>query len=296
VPRPLGQHFLTDPGILDRIVDALAPTPDDVVLEVGPGQGTLTRRLAPRVARVVAIEKDRRLVAELRDARPSLGENVVVLEADALEVEWGGLVGGVGGGAGETAETTAEQTAGETTGPDGSPARRPVRPSARPFKVLGNIPYYITSPLIEKALQPPWPSVVVYLVQKEVADRVVATPGGKTYGALSVGVQAVAHAERLFVVRAGAFRPPPAVNSAVLRLTPRREPLIADGEREEFRRFVVGLFGRRRKQITGGLRAVGGLSREEAVRLCSGIGIDPAARPETLEVPEFLALFRAVPR
>jgi 16S rRNA (adenine1518-N6/adenine1519-N6)-dimethyltransferase len=161
------------------------------------------------------------------------------------------------------------------------------------LKVVGNIPYYVTSPLIEKALRPPLPAVIVYLVQREVADRVAARPGGKTYGALTVGVQAVARAERLFVVRAGAFHPPPNVDSAVLRLTPLADPLVDDAERAAFRAFVVGLFGQRRKQIVGGLRTVTALDREGARARCADVGIDPAARAETLSVADFVRLFRA---
>jgi 16S rRNA (adenine1518-N6/adenine1519-N6)-dimethyltransferase len=279
VSRPLGQHFLSDPAILDRIVAALTPEPTDLVLEIGPGEGTLTRRLAPRVAQVVAIEKDRRLVDALRDADPPLPGNVTVVEGDALEVDWA-----------EAAERAVRA--------EESDRAIGCRPSAigHRSKVVGNIPYYITSPLIEQALQPPLPAVIVYLVQREVADRVAAAPGGKTYGALTVGVQAVARAERLFVVRAGAFRPPPNVDSAVLRLTPLAEPLVREEERAAFRAFVVGLFGQRRKQITGGLRAVTTLDREGAVACCREAGIDPTARPETVPVRDFVRLFHVTPR
>jgi 16S rRNA (adenine1518-N6/adenine1519-N6)-dimethyltransferase len=272
VSRPLGQHFLTDPAILDRIVAALDPAPTDLVIEIGPGEGTLTRRLAPRVGRVFAIEKDSRLVEALRHAVPPLPPSVTVVEGDALEIDWAGATG---------------------LPPSGSP----VLPFSRtPFKVAGNIPYYITSPLIEQALRPPVPAVIVFLVQREVADRVAAAPGGRTYGALTVGVQAVARAERLFVVRAGAFRPPPNVDSAVLRLTPLADPLVREEERAAFRAFVVGLFGQRRKQITGGLRVVTGRGRDEAIGCCAEAAIDPTARPETLSVRDFVRLFRATVR
>jgi 16S rRNA (adenine1518-N6/adenine1519-N6)-dimethyltransferase len=289
--RPLGQHFLTDPAILDRIVAALDPTPADVVLEVGPGEGTLTRRLAPRVGRVVAIEKDRVLAERLRTgADGPLPENVIIVEGDALAIDWR-VVAGVGGPADVGGDASVAPTAAESSArpPAGPPARRP-------FKIAGNIPYYITSPLIEMALRPPPPSVIVYLVQREVADRVAAQPGGKTYGALTVGVRVVARAERLFVVRAGAFHPPPNVDSAVLRLTPRPDPLIEEAERAAFRGFVVGLFGQRRKQMVGGLRVVTGLDREGALVRCAEVGIDPTARPETLSVTDFVRLFHAIPR
>ena len=260
--RRLGQHFLRDPAILDRIVDALDPEPDDVVLEIGAGEGDLTRRLAPRVASVVAMEKDPQLVLGAR--RSALGPNVQIVEADALALDWGGLL-----------TPSAERRA----------------PSS--YKVIGNIPYYITSPLIDKALTPPLPARIVFLVQKEVADRVTSAPGGKTYGALSVGVQAVARAERLFTVRAGAFVPPPDVDSAVLRLVPLEQPLVEAGERAPFRSFVTALFGQRRKQLARSLRAVAGVDRERAIQLLAAAGIAPSDRPEVLTPERLIALFRA---
>ncbi|HYU09364.1 MAG TPA: 16S rRNA (adenine(1518)-N(6)/adenine(1519)-N(6))-dimethyltransferase RsmA, partial [Gemmatimonadales bacterium] len=119
----------------------------------------------------------------------------------------------------------------------------------RVSKIVGNIPYYITSPLIDKALTPPLPERVVFLVQAEVADRIAAQPGSKTYGALSVGVQAVASVEKLFTVAPGAFRPPPKVRSALIRLTPLTEPLVRPEEVAAFRSFVTACFSKRRKQL-----------------------------------------------
>ena len=177
--RSLGQHFLSDRRILERIADALGATPGDTVLEIGPGPGGLTEVLAAAAGKLVAIERDAALIPGLRERIPA----ATVVEADALEVDWHAVAG-----------------------PD--------------FLVAGNIPYNITSPLIDKALAPPRPRRIVFLVQKEVADRVGAPPGGEAYGALSVGVQSVARAERLFTVPAGAFHPRPRVDSAVLRLTP----------------------------------------------------------------------------
>ncbi|MDH3291773.1 MAG: 16S rRNA (adenine(1518)-N(6)/adenine(1519)-N(6))-dimethyltransferase RsmA [Gemmatimonadota bacterium] len=252
--RRLGQHFLSDPSILDRIVEALAPTPHDTVIEIGPGRGTLTRRLAPRVGRVVAIERDPRLVEAMAEAAlPS----VEVVEGDALAVDWHRTVQG-------------------------------------PFKVLGNIPYYITSPLIDKALEPPRPACIVFLMQREVAERLAADPGGKAYGALTVGVQALARVERLFVVPAGAFRPPPAVDSAVVRLTPLATPLVADARRQAFREFTQALFSRRRKQLGGTLRALTGREPGQIAAFLAGLGVAPAARPETLSPKAFVAMFEWV--
>lgn len=267
--RRLGQHFLRDPRILDRIVDALDPQADDVVLEIGPGEGTLTRRLAARVARVVAIERDRSLAGRLSGAgsgepSPPLPANVAVVGADALAIDWTGAA--------------------------------PLPAPGTPFKLVGNIPYYITSPLIAKALTPPLPAVVVFLVQKEVADRVVANPGGRDYGALTVGVQAVARAERVFHIKAGAFHPPPKVDSALLRLTPLAEPLVGPTEFPALRRFLAALFGQRRKQLGRSLRQVAALSAADAAALCRSLEIPPSARAEELAPDRLVALFRAATR
>ncbi len=258
--RRLGQHFLFDPAILDRIADAIDPTPNDVVLEVGPGLGTLTRHLAPCVGRVVAVERDSSLVERLerpqeRGDEPLPG-NVSVVQGDALELDWQALTG------------------------------------AGSFKVCGNIPYAITSPLIDKALLDPQRPLVVFLVQREVADRLAADPGGKSYGALSVGVQAVARVERLFAVKAGAFRPPPRVDSAAVRLTPLEEPLVAPADQPEFRRFVTALFGQRRKQLSGALRTVTGLDRDAVAERLAALDVDPRVRCETLPPGEFERLRR----
>lgn len=250
--RSLSQNFLSDPRILGRIADAVSATKTDTVLEIGPGPGGLTGQLLERAGRVVAIEKDRALVAGLKSKYPDL----ILAEGDALEVDWNGLVGG-------------------------------------PFLVAGNIPYHITSPLIDKALTPPRPGRVVFLVQKEVAERVAAGPGSKEYGALSVGVQAVSKPERLFTVPKGAFYPVPKVDSAVLRMTPLAEPLVSDGEVEPFRRFVVGMFSFRRKQLVRALRELKGWDAEQGSAVVAAAGFQPTARGEELSPAEFVRLFRA---
>ena len=203
-----------------------------------------------------------RLVAIEKDATlvPALRARfpgATIVEADALEVDWHALAGG-------------------------------------PFLAAGNIPYNITSPLIDKALEPPRPRRIVFLVQKEVADRVTAAAGDADYGALSVGVQAVARPERLFGVPAGAFQPRPRVDSAVLRLTPLEAPIVADEDRGPFRRLVVGLFGFRRKQLGRGLRELTGWEPERVRRVLERAGIDPGARPETIAPARYGALLPAL--
>jgi len=252
--KRLGQHFLRDPGILRRIADAVEAGPADTVLEIGPGPGGLTAQLAGRAGRLIAIEKDRDLVPALRARFPALE----LIEGDALELDWHAL-----------------------TGPG-------------PVRIVGNIPYNITSPLLEKALLPPRPVKIAYLVQREVAERVAAPPGGAEYGALSVGVQSVARVERLFTVGAGAFHPRPKVDSAVLRLTPLEQPLISDPEVLPFRRFVVGLFGFRRKQLVRGLRELTGATAEVVLQWLAGANLEPTLRPQELAPSDFARLFQTV--
>lgn len=183
--------------------------------------------------------------------------NVRVVAGDALEADWHALAGG-------------------------------------DFLVAGNIPYNITSPLVDKALAPPRPRRIVFLVQREVADRLAAAPGTAAYGALTIGVQAVAAVERLFRVPAGAFHPPPKVESAVVRLVPLGRPLVADAEVGAFRRTVVGLFGFRRKQLLRGVRQLTSWEAERAGAALARAGIPPGLRPEALAPADFVRLHRAL--
>jgi len=254
--KRLGQHFLTDPGILGRIADALDCAPGETIIEIGPGHGDLTRHLLARDVKVIAIEKDRALAEELRESGVGRGASLEVVDADALRLDWHSLF------------------------------PRPTPDAPRPrFKVVGNIPYNITSPLIEKALTPPLPERIVFLVQLEVAQRLAAPPGSKTYGGLSIGVQAQCRVEQLFTVLPGSFRPPPKVKSALVRLTPLAEPLVRPEEVAPLRAFVTACFSRRRKQLHN---AVPGATAAGLTAL----GFDPKARPETLAPRDFVRLLR----
>jgi 16S rRNA (adenine1518-N6/adenine1519-N6)-dimethyltransferase len=259
LPRPrkrLGQHFLVDHGVLERIADALAPTPDDVVIEIGPGRGALTDLLVRRAKRVIAIELDRDLVPYLRDRYRDAG-SVEVIEGDVLEVNLG-----------------------EVAGPD--------------FLLAGNVPYYITTPILFHALESPRPARAVYLVQREVAERIAAPPGSRTYGALSVNVQAVARAELVGRVPPGAFRPPPSVDSAIIRLTPRPDPVVEESREPDFRLLVQDAFGLRRKQMRRVVRTVAKLDVERADRALEMADVDPECRPETLSPEDFARLLHAL--
>lgn len=254
VRKSLGQHFLTDRGILARIVDALAPAADETVVEIGPGRGAMTDLLKDRARTVIAIEYDRALAAMLRDRYG--GTNVRIVEANVLETELAAEAGG-------------------------------------PYALIGNVPYYITTPILFHALRPPRATRAVYLVQREVADRMRAAPGSKAYGALSVNLQALAEVETLFRVPAGAFQPPPKVESAVVRVVPRAEALVSPREEKGFREFVQAIFGMRRKQMRRVLRGIGQLDASAAEGLLQRVDIDPDSRPETLTPALFAALYRA---
>ena len=260
LPRPrkrLGQHFLVDRRVLERIADAVAPTSTDTVVEIGPGRGALTDLLAARAGRVVAIELDRDLVPYLRDRYAAAG-NVEIIEHDVLDLTLADAAG------------TAD------------------------FLLAGNVPYYITTPILFHALTPPRPRRAVFLVQREVADRVAASPGSKTYGALSVNVQAVANAEVVARVPAGAFRPPPSVESAVLRVTPRVDPAVPPPMETAYRRLVQDAFGLRRKQLRRVIRTVARVDVDRAERMLDRAGIDPATRPESLTPEDFARLLSAI--
>jgi len=254
--KRLGQHFLVDRTVLDRIADALAPTSVDTVVEIGPGRGALTDLLSARAKRVVAIELDRDLVPYLRDRYRKAG-NVEVIERDVLEISLGEVAGG-------------------------------------DYLLAGNVPYYITTPILFQALEPPRPLRAVYLVQREVAERVVAPPGSRTYGALSVNVQGFAHAELVGHVPAGAFRPPPAVESAILRVTPREIPVVDASIEREFRTLVQEAFGLRRKQMRRVVRTIASLDADSADRALVAASVDPESRPETLSPEDFARLLTAL--
>jgi 16S rRNA (adenine1518-N6/adenine1519-N6)-dimethyltransferase len=261
VPAPrkrFGQHFLTDPRILARIADALEIRAGDSVVEIGPGRGALTAQLVERVGptgRLTAIEVDRDLAAHLRDQFATRPECEIV-ERDVLD----GGVAPAGGGR---------------------------------YLLAGNIPYNITTPIIFQALRSPRADRMVFLVQREVAERLAAPPGSEAYGALSANVQALATVELLFRVAAGAFTPPPRVESAVIRLAPLAAPVVAPHEEEPFRLLVQALFSFRRKQLARGVRDACGVSAVEAAALIARAGLTPTDRPEVLSPADFARLLRA---
>jgi 16S rRNA (adenine1518-N6/adenine1519-N6)-dimethyltransferase len=258
IRKSLGQHFLDDPRILERIAAALEPSTDDTLIEIGPGRGSLTSVLHGKVGRLVLIEYDRALAARLEE-RYANDASVTVIQADVLTVDLGKIAGG-------------------------------------PYKLVGNIPYYITTPILFHALEPPRPMRSVYLVQREVAQRLAAEPGSKDYGALSVNAQALSRIEVVFRVAPGSFRPPPKVESAVVRVTPLDSPVVADDERANFRKLVQDAFGLRRKQMRRVVRELLGIDAAAADTLLAVARVDASVRPETLDPAAFARLARAISR
>lgn len=245
--KHLGQNFLYDPSILERIVDSAELSPDDTVVEIGPGPGKLTRLLAETVKKVIAIELDSELYERLR-AELIGYRNVELVHDDALKYSY------------------------ESTGK---------------FKVVANIPYYITTPIIFRLLEARENLLTMTLtIQKEVAERIAAFPGGKDYGVLSIMVQYYARAEMKFIIPKEAFRPAPKVDSAVLHIRLLERPSVYVRDEKMFFRVVKTAFSQRRKTLSNSLKGFGADIKE----LLTSAGIDPVRRPETLSLEEFAGL------
>jgi len=265
----LGQHFLTSQDAAARIVDALGDVSQRTVLEIGPGRGILTSLLAQRARRLIAVELDRVLAAQLR-LKFGMTRNVEIIEADILAIDFDSLFGlkpGLG---------------------------RPgieIKPQA--IQVVGNLPYYITSDILLRLFEfSKYFESVVIMVQREVADRIAAEPGGRDYGLLSATAQLYARVEKLFTLPPGAFAPPPKVYSTVLRLTiaPRQEELGVAGD--GFVDFLRLSFGQKRKTLWNNLKTR--FAEKELKRALSEAKVKPSVRAETLSLEESAAVYRAL--
>jgi 16S rRNA (adenine1518-N6/adenine1519-N6)-dimethyltransferase len=249
----LGQHFLRDASIARAVVDLVAPTAADLVVEIGPGQGALTGELACRAGRVIALEVDRDLIDGLRRRFPS----VEVLEADAREWDYGTLA----------------------------------RPPGGRVLVVGNLPYSVGKPIL-MALVSARTAIdeMALMLQREVAERVAAAPGSKVYGSLSVLTQLYTEARLSIRVPPAAFKPPPKVDSAVLHLRVLAGPRVAVADEPRFHAVVRAAFGQRRKMLGNALAAGLGVSLVAARAAATTAGVDPSRRAETLTIEDFAAL------
>lgn len=259
--KGLGQHFLVDSSVLDVVVSAADLRPEDVVVEVGPGLGILTGELVRRVERLVAVEVDARLVDALRGRFPAAG-GLTLLNADVLDLDPARLVADTGNGA------------------------------ARAYKVVANLPYYVGSAIIRHFLESSCkPTLMVVMVQKEVAESMAAVPGGMSI--LGVSVQLYARPTIVASVPAESFYPKPKVDSAVVRLDVYREPALELEDKAAFFEVVRAGFGAPRKQLRNSLAVGWRRPAGEIANLLEGIGIDPRRRAETLSLQEWERLYRA---
>ncbi|HTK94861.1 MAG TPA: 16S rRNA (adenine(1518)-N(6)/adenine(1519)-N(6))-dimethyltransferase RsmA [Terriglobales bacterium] len=269
-PR-LGQNFLADRRAAEKIVDALGDVSQRLVVEIGPGKGVLTDLLVQRAGHVIAIELDHVLGAQLR-MKYSLRKNLEIIEGDVLGIQFGRLVGRENGTAGDTWVRNAPKA-----------------------QVIGNLPYYITSPILLHLFeQHEHIGQIVIMVQREVADRIAAEPGGREYGLLSATAQLFAKVEKLFTLPPTAFAPPPKVHSTVLRLTiaPQAEKLGVDPR--AFLDFLKVAFAQKRKTLLNNLRQR--YDEDGAKKALASARLRPDVRAEAAELDKMAKVFRALPQ
>lgn len=272
--KSLGQNFLTDRRIAAQIIDSVSLSTSDVVIEIGPGKGALTAMLCKRSKHLVAVEIDARLAEELR--RSLKAGNLTIVTADALSLDWADLMESAG------AKVDAQ--------PQGEEARMRVR-------IVANLPYYISTPIIEKLLSCAGQIFdMTLMLQKEVADRIAAEPGGREYGYLSVMVQYYCVATKLFEVPPSAFTPEPKVDSAVIRLRVREQPAVKVADERRFFSLVRACFAQRRKTILNNLKvAAASQAFTSDVQLAlEAASVASQRRAETLSLAEFAGLFEAL--
>lgn len=256
--KSLGQNFLTDKNIIDRIIESSDIGEEDLVVEIGPGIGVLTAEAAEYAGRVVAVEIDRNLIPILEE---TLGAypNVTVINQDVLKTDLTEVVERYRGNGG--------------------------------VKIIGNLPYYITTPIIMKILEDRVPAdSITIMMQKEVADRIKAAPGSKTYGALSVAVQYYCTISQVAAVPKEVFVPQPKVDSSVLRLDIRKEHPVELIDEKMFFVCIKSGFGQRRKTLLNSLTGAAGLSKDAVREVLKAADIDPVRRAETLSLEEFAAI------
>jgi 16S rRNA (adenine1518-N6/adenine1519-N6)-dimethyltransferase len=288
--KRLGQHFLERAWVA-TLVDAARLGATDTCVEIGPGRGALTLALAPRVGRLVCVEIDAALAAALAERLPS---HAAVVHGDFLETAVASLAD-MARRLPLRADTPAD-TPAEPVQAARADAVQP-SPDVLPLRVIGNLPYNVSSPILFKLLREAADGRTIadatLMLQQEVADRLMAAPGSRTYGTLAVQVARVADVERLLTLPPGAFRPPPKVTSALVRLA-FRPPAVDVGDPAVFERIVRGIFLQRRKTVQNALVPVAASLDRTAAYLLTQADIDPTLRPEQLTLEDFARLSRAV--
>ncbi len=265
--KSLGQNFISDPQIIEDIVGASGAGPSDTVVEIGPGKGALTCALAERAGRVIAVELDSSVIPLLKGNLAG-AKNVEVINEDILKFDWSMASGGA---------------SAENPGSFGA------------LRIIGNLPYYITTPILLGILEKNVPAEsITVMVQKEVAERIVAKPGGRDYGVLSVSLQYYADCEKVLDVPAEYFDPRPKVDSAVVHMVLKKEQLFAAGSEEEKKFFAVvkAAFSQRRKTLLNAL--AGKYEKQRISAALAAAGIESSRRPETLTTEEFRGLTEAL--
>ena len=265
----MGQHFLASEDLAARVVDTLGDVSQSTVLEIGPGRGIMTSLLARRARRLIAVELDRVLAAQLR-LKFGMARNVEIIEADVLAIDFDSLFG-----------------------PKPGLSRPGIDLKPQPVKVVGNLPYYITSEILLRLFEfSKYFDSIVIMVQREVADRIAAEPGGRDYGILSATAQLYGRVEKMFTLPPGSFVPPPKVHSTVLRVTidPQQEKLGVAGD--GFIDFLRLSFGQKRKTLWNNLKLK--YEGAELKRALAEAKVKATARAETLSLEESAAVYRAL--
>ena len=261
IPRKsLGQHFLVDRNILNKVIRTAQVEKGDVVLEVGPGLGEMTLALAQHAKKVIAVEIDSKLAVILKQKVRDFS-NVEVVKSDILKMDFSQFL----------------------------------RKERHPIKVVANLPYQITTPLLFRFIESKEAfSTLTLMLQKEVAERMVASPGRKEYGPLSIFIQMFSDVSIRFFIKPSAFFPPPKVESAAVRMSFKEKPVVKLEAEEWFKKVVKGCFGYRRKTLMNALKHSGLPLPQSVESRMEKIGIDPRRRPETLTIQEFVHLAEAL--
>jgi 16S rRNA (adenine1518-N6/adenine1519-N6)-dimethyltransferase len=265
--KSLGQNFLRDDNIIRKIINAAEVTKDDLIIEIGPGVGSMTLRLAEKAGMVAAVEIDKRLILPLKENLKEF-DNVDIINADILKMDIN--------------KDLLDKYRSKLQGFK--------NPS---IKVVANLPYYITTPIIMKFLEEAEDiDLMVFTLQKEVADRIIAEPGNKDYGALSVAVQYYSKPRRMFDISPECFVPCPEVESTVIRMDIYKEPYVKLIDKKVFFKTVKAAFGQRRKTLLNALHNSGifELDKKEMESVIKSLGIDPGSRGETLTIMQFAEL------